>query len=73
MARLKNTHELKEDIDNIENGILKTAILKWVDKNEVHGVDGRFSNLYFRCNLSYILDNINDNGLIDELQSSMEV
>ena len=68
MSRLKNTHELKQDVSKLEDSELKAAINLWIDKNEVYGIDSRFSNLIFRQNLHYILDNINKPGLIKELQ-----
>jgi hypothetical protein len=46
---------------------LKGEIYKFIKSNRVVGKSQSFSNLYYRSNLQYIIDNISKEGLYDEL------
>jgi hypothetical protein len=46
---------------------LKGEIHKFIKSNRVVGKSQSFSNLYYRSNLQYIIDNISKEGLYDEL------
>uniref|UniRef100_A0A6M3XVH3 Uncharacterized protein n=1 Tax=viral metagenome TaxID=1070528 RepID=A0A6M3XVH3_9ZZZZ len=67
MSRLLNSWELKDQLNEITMSTeLKTEIDKFIKSNEVHGVQS-FSNIIFRGNLHYIIDNINNPKLLKEL------
>ena len=46
---------------------LKGEIYKFIKSNRVVGKSQSFSNLYYRSNLQYIIDNISKEGLYAEL------
>jgi len=69
MPRLQNTWELKQQINELKMSIpLKTEIDKFIKFNEVYGVQS-FSNIIFRGNLHYIIDNIKNPILLKELMA----
>jgi len=70
---LENTWTLKEKLSEIPESPLKKSIQRYIklseedlDKNALE--TGSFMSLIYRGNLSYILDNIEKKGLIDEIK-----
>lgn len=71
MSELLSSWVLKEELKNMvieEN--LRNEINTYININDKKctGKPGMFSNLFYRSNLHYIIDNINKDGLIDELK-----
>jgi hypothetical protein len=72
MAALDSSWNLEQRLKDIVcSDDLKAEILKFIEKNhnKCTGKAMSFSNIYYRGNLHYIEDNINKNGLIDELRT----
>ena len=71
MARLKASWELKNEIKNLNiSEELKAEIEKYITNNDDSstGIDQRFSNLFYRSNLHYIIDNYSNSSLVNELK-----
>jgi len=71
MSRLKASWELKTEIENLNIGEeLKAEIEKYIanEDSESTGERCSYSNIFYRCNLHYIIDNHSNPLLINELK-----
>lgn len=69
--RLKSSWELKDEISNLEmSDELRSEIDKFIELNDSKntGKSQSYSNLYYRSNLHYIIDNINNPSLLNQLK-----
>ena len=72
MARLKASWELKKEIETLDiSKELKIEIGRYIIKSdkECIGMDHRFSNVLYRSNLHYIIDNYDKPSLVNELKT----
>ena len=72
MAQLESSWALEERLKNIKcSPDLKKEIENFINKEHDSRTGNRvpISNIIYRGNLHYIEDNINKNGLIDELRT----
>ena len=72
MTQLESSWVLEERLKNIEcSPDLKNEIENFINKEHTRCTGKRvpISNIIYRGNLHYIEDNINKNGLIDELRT----
>ena len=72
MALLKASWELKTEIENLDiSEELKVEIEKYIAKSdkECMGMNHRFSNVLYRSNLHYIIDNYDKLSLVKELKT----
>jgi len=68
MARLKNTWELKSEIESLKmSDELRIEIDKYIDSNCIQRGVWNFTNIMVRSNLHYIIDHINDDKLLNQL------
>lgn len=69
--RLKSSWELKDEISNLEmSDELRNEINKFIEMNDSKntGKSQSYGNLYYRSNLHYIIDNINNPSLLNQLK-----
>jgi len=72
MAQLDYSWNLEQRLKEIDcSDDLKSEILKFIEKehSKCTGKAMSVSNIYYRGNLHYIEDNINKNGLVNELRT----
>lgn len=70
MSKLKSSWELIEELNNANvTKELRQQIDQFIDKHrdKCTGKARSFSNLYFRSNMHYILDNIDSPQLLNQL------
>lgn len=69
MSTLLGSHTYIDQIKQLStSNELKVEINRFIDNAPNFDFDRRFSELLFRCNLSYIIENINKNSLLEELR-----
>jgi hypothetical protein len=69
--RLKSSWELKDEISNLDmSDELRNEINRFIEINDGKntGKSQSFGNIYYRSNLHYIIDNIDNTSLLAQLK-----